>query len=389
MSLHVPRRLTLLLRIGLPLVAVSVVIVGAALWKDTPAVAVGNERLSTVIWMVPDPALSDGDLLYGDAAVYARISDAAGNSIVSPLGNGMRARIVPGGSLPMVAVQTIDGDWRFLRYEAETSKWLTACSPAPGSAVKDAIQADGRILFQQQEQRRTIAAVDAVTGQKADYLLPILTPDAKAGHPGDGVKMWITDEPSPGWVGAFVSAGDRVLAFSWTGQAAAVTDLMEGRTVLLEGYSFVGDAALGGDGYVYAVVARVWEPDFGLWVLRIDPATLSVLSSYATGFSGTFNKVVAVPTPTGAAVFVSVEPVGDELVADQHMWLVDSSAIRALQPLPRGTALWMGPAEGNAVLLYGGAAKNVVYRYDLTSQVLSEASELSAPPGAVVLAASD
>ena len=113
----------------------------------------------------------------------------------------------------------------------------TTAVPDPGVPLTS-LEIDGVRYFQAGD--TVVAVQDGAT--TATYRLPVLTPDNSAGDFPPGYKG-VYSGISAGTVSALVAAdsGD-VLAFTFTGRAAAVTDLITKETTPITGYSRLGSA---------------------------------------------------------------------------------------------------------------------------------------------------
>jgi hypothetical protein len=220
----------------------------------------------------------------------------------------------------------------------------------------------------------------------AIYKLPELTPDQTAGQFPPGYKGVYTGT-GVGAVSALVPTSDGdVLAFSYTGRAAAVTDLMTSKTVPLAGYSKLGAAARAPLGQLIVLAWSALDESRSIKVLSIDPHTLQPIATADTGITPAGHLRDCVLPGIGHDAVIAIAH-GDEAAGVAlDLWTVDGNSVLRGPALPIDSGLEIAPAGSASIYVYNGPAKNTVGKLDLsTGSLASDIPELRAPAGAYVV----
>ena len=216
--------------------------------------------------------------------------------------------------------------------------------------------------------------------------LPTLQPDPLAGGFPPGYKGVYTGV-SAGQVSALVPtpSGD-VLAFSSTGLASAVTNLMTGKTTAIPGYGSLGGATRTASGSYVALAWRAQQQSYPIQVLLLDGSTLSVASSTDTGVSPTGYLHDRVLGGASHDAVVSIAR-GDEIVGvGLTVLAVDRGKVSTAVNLPNGSGLDIAAGSSSSVFVFGGPAGNKVGQLDLVSGSFTpDVPELRAPAGSFVV----
>lgn len=155
------------------LIAVAFLVWGARMGR---AVESGADTLwppsagSIVVW-------SDGA-----GSLTATVTSAAGVATDSSLGAGSAARLVAGGSRPVVLVTGAEGGHRLLRYAPVTRTWATVAASLDPADLTTAVVARDLVYLPVGKGRHAVVmAVELNTGRTAARLrLPTLVPDPRA-----------------------------------------------------------------------------------------------------------------------------------------------------------------------------------------------------------------
>jgi hypothetical protein len=220
----------------------------------------------------------------------------------------------------------------------------------------------------------------------AIYKLPELTPDQTAGQFPPGYKGVYTGT-GVGEVSALVPTSDGdILAFSFTGRAAAVTDLMTSRTVPFAGYSKLGAAARAPSGQFIVLAWSALDESRSIKVLSIDPHSLQPVVTADTGITPAGHLRDRVLPGIGHDAVIGIAH-GDEAAGVAlDLWTVDGNSLLRRPALPKDSGLEIAPAGSTSVYVYNGPAKNTVGKLDLsTGSFTLDIPELRAPAGAYVV----
>lgn len=215
----------------------------------------------------------------------------------------------------------------------------------------------------------------------ATYPLPILQPDSSAGDFPPGYKGVYTGV-STGTVSALIptDTGD-VLAFTFTGRAAAVTDLKTKETTQISGYSRLGAGALDASGRIELVAWKAQDEKQNMRLLVLDPSSLAVTSTIDLGSTPAKHLRDMLLPGLGHDAVLAVAA-GDDAGVALTIWTVDGSKVRSMGGPPADTGLSIAPADASSVYVYDGPGKNKVGVFDLASQQFTpDVPSLRAPTG--------
>ena len=219
------------------------------------------------------------------------------------------------------------------------------------------------------------------------YALPVLKPDPTAGQLPAGYKGLFTGTGT-GQVSALVATpAGHVLAFSSTGLAAAVTDLMTQETVPLTGYGTVGSAVRTQSGGLVALAWRGYQSAYPMQVLTLDGASLRVGGASSTGVTPDSYLRDQLILGAGHDAVLSVARGDEKAGVSLSLWNVDGARLTAGPSLPINVGLEIAAAtSGGGLYVFGGPATNTVSRLDLASGALTrDVPELRAPAGTFVV----
>ncbi len=218
------------------------------------------------------------------------------------------------------------------------------------------------------------------------YPLPTLAVDPTAGQAPAGYKG-VYSGVGVGIVSALVpTTAGAVLAFSFTGRAAAVTNLMTGKTAPISGYSKLGPAARTASNKIMVLAWSALDETRAIQILVLDPDKLQITATIDTGLSAaSFLRAVVLPGLGHDAVVAVAK--GDEAAGvSLSVWTVDGAIIGRPAVLPVNCGLEVAPAGVSSVYVYNGPAKNTVGRLDLSSGSFApDLPQLRAPAGSYVV----
>lgn len=303
------------------------------------------------------------------------------------LGRGTDIQVTPGAAPG--AVGTVQ--WFSSRTGRET---LTAPGepaatlqehPMPHGEAADqslcALAFDGRYYRQRGND------VVAISGHRivARYRLPALRPEPWA------VRTTVArhERPGVGMVGALVPMpSGHVLAFSFVGVAAAVTDLMTGRSTAIPGSGDVESAVRTASGDLYVVVDR--STDRGIdgegWtspdVVRLDPTTFRVIARMPTGAPRhQLLRIAGLLPGVGHDAVLAVLATGGGIANPPlRVWTVDGNRLTAVRAIRRGLAL--APDDAHHVFVYSDKGVGVL---DIaTGAYRPNVRRLDPPPGSSI-----
>ena len=231
-------------------------------------------------------------------------------------------------------------------------------------------------------------SVVATSGTKITqtYALPTLNPDPTAGQFPAGYKGLYEGVSTGAVTGLVPTTAGHVLAFTSTGRAAAVTDLMTGKTVELSGFASLGSAARTLGGQLLVLAWRGNEPTFTMHVLTLD-ANFHVTATLDTRIRpDNYLRDQIVPGAGGADALVTVAR-GDETAGvTLSVFAVSGPHLAAMPALPLNVGLQIAPSVGTKVYVFGGPAKNTVSELDVASHALTrDVPPLRVPAGAFVV----
>lgn len=219
----------------------------------------------------------------------------------------------------------------------------------------------------------------------ATYPLPTLQPDPAVGGLPAGYKG-VFGGVSPGQVSALVPTADgHVLAFTSTGLASAVTDLMTSKTTLLSGYGTLGSAVQTPSGTIVVLAWRGYQPTYSLHLLSLDGTSLSIGASMDTGLLPAGYLRDRLVSVAGLDAVLSVAQGDDTAGVTLSVFTVDGAGLTSTAA-SQGVGLEIAPGPAGSVYLFGGPAANTVSQLDLATRVLSrDLPALRAPAGAYVV----
>lgn len=182
------------------------------------------------------------------------------------------------------------------------------------------------------------------------------------------------------------AAGD-VLAFSFTGLAAAVTDLMTGKTVEIPGFNRLGSAIRTASGSLLVVAWDAQDESKPIQVLSLDPTTYSPTSTINTGLAATNHlRDTLLPGLGGYDAVLAVSHGDTDTDIGIQVWSIAGKVLTAMPNLPTGSGLDIAPAGSNDVYVYGGPAENNVGLLDLTSGAFTTVvPAMQTPPGSYIV----
>lgn len=361
----------LLLVAGLTGCAIS----GAALQSagvGSPAATVAA-NLWTEFYVVPSAIRIQDGTLYSHRVGTSAASDAL-------VAVGTDAKFVPASSMGAVGhLQWFSSASQSVAFGPTTSGSVETVSNV-GSPMTSLNL--GALWYAQLD-----AAVMAFSGGqvRATYPLPTLQPDPAVGGFPVGYKG-VYGGVSAGQVSALVpTAAGHVLAFTSTGLASAVTDLMTGKTTPLNGYGTLGSAVQTPAGDIAVLAWRGYQSSYSLRVVLLDGTSLSIGASMDTGLAPAGYLRDRLLSVIGHDAVLSVAQ-GDETAGvTLSVFSVDGTGLTPAA-LPKGVGLEIAPGPAGSVYLFGGPAANTVNQLDLATGVLTrDLPALRAPTGAYVV----
>ncbi len=220
---------------------------------------------------------------------------------------------------------------------------------------------------------------------KSSYALPTLQPDPTAGGFPAGYKG-VFGGVSTGQVSALVQTADgHVLAFTSTGLASAVTDLMTGKTTLLTGYGTLGGAVLTPSGGIDVLAWRGYQPGYALHVVSLGGTSLSVVASMNTGVLPAGYLRDRLVSVSGYDAVLSVAAGDEASGVTLSVFGVEGTALTPVAS-SKGAGLEIASGPAGTVYTFGGPAGNTVSQLDLATGVLTrDLPSLRAPAGAYVV----
>lgn len=338
-----------------------------------PAIALPTGAHS-VIYAIPaaDPQ-ADGTLF-----LHVVGSDLA--SDVS-LGQGTDAIAIPAPGSPNAVAHM---QW----YNSETSKVSVERPEDASTAIADpgvpltSLEVDGVGYFQLGD--AVVAVKNGVT--TATYPLPVLQPDSTAGDFPAGYKG-VYSGVSTGSVSALVAseAGD-VLAFTFTGRAAAVTDLITRKTTQISGYSRLGSGVRDSSGNIEVLAWKAQDEGQTMKLLVLDAKSLAVQLTVDSGASPA-NHLRDYLLPGLGHDAVLAVAAGDESVGiSLSIWTIDGAKLSARPSPPLNSGLAIAPADATSIFVYDGPGQNRVGQLDLVSKAFTpDLASLRAPTGSYVV----
>ena len=318
-----------------------------------------------------------------DGTLFAhRLGDAAQSDLA--LAQATDVRLVPASSGAVAA---------HLQWYSSTATTMTMARPgaaAPLTASDTITDASTQtsldlngVRYVQVDSSVVALSNGAVVGR---YALPVLKPDPSAGQLPAGYKG-LFNGTGTGQVSAFVATpAGHVLAFTSTGLAAAITDLMSQQTVPLTGYGTVGSAVRTSSGRLVALAWRGYQSTYPMQVLTLDGASLKLGEASSTGLTPDSYLRDQMILGAGHDAVLSVARGDEKAGVTLSLWNVDGARVSAGPVLPTNVGLEIGPAADGGLYVFGGPAANTVSRLDPASGVLTrDIPELRAPAGTYVV----
>ncbi len=192
-----------------------------------------------------------------------------------------------------------------------------------------------------------------------------------------------------------IALGSRCLGFPGGGGfggvtcSAGIANIATHAARTIPGAGYLQGAVLGPDGDIYTVVWNPNQPERPIHVLRIDPRSLQVVSTFDTGVVPRQNLAADVVLDPNAGVLVYVvQTRSPQADTPQHsyLWRASRAGLQLLTPLPVNVGLFINDISGN-VLLYGGGARNEVSEYNTARHAFThDVPGLTTPAGTYVQA---
>jgi hypothetical protein len=347
-----------------------------------PAISRGGTTGGIEVYAVPaaNPRL-DGTLYLHSGGSSATTDQLLGQGI-----DAMSVPAVAPGGAAAASIQWYSSSTSttMLSRPGESSFGLTAANTAAGDSTVPLTSLEaGGIRYVQAD-----SSVIAVRAGKivATYPLPVLKPDDSAGKLPPYYKG-VYSGAAAGTVSALVpaSSGD-ILAFTFTGRAAAVTDLITNRTTPLAGYSRLGAAARTETGDIAVVAWKAQEESAHIKLITLDGTDFTVASVLDTGLAATNHLRDVVLPGLGHDAVVAIAH-GDETTGvDLKVWTVDGQTLTAEPALPNNIGLTIAPADATSIYVYGGPARNTVGQLDLSSGTFGrDVPALRTPVGSYIV----
>lgn len=301
-----------------------------------------------------------------DGTLYLHLAGTAA-SADQRLGRGTDARLDPAPTAGRHALMhwytSSTGRTTLGRPGQASAQISTAQGSADAGVPLTSLQVDGTQYLQRGDSVIAVAH-GTVT---ATYALPKLRPDPTAGAMPKGYKG-LYSGPQVGTVSALVPApsGD-VLAFTFTGLAAAVTDLMTGHTTAIPGYSRLGPAVRTASGNILILAWKAQDEAKPIQVLSLAAASYRVTAAISTGLPATHNLQETMLPGLGYDAVLAISRGASASSVRIGVWAISGHAIAAVPALPVGSGLAIAPAGTGKVYVYGGPAANKVGLVNLTT----------------------
>jgi hypothetical protein len=316
---------------------------------------------------------------HADGTLYLHLVGSDG-STDTKLGEGTDAIAIPA----VAPTASAHAQW----YVSASSQVVIQQPSAAATSLSDpavpltSLEASGFLYVQ---------AGDAVTAiesgsVKANYPLPTLAPDPSAGALRPYFKG-VYSGIGTGHVAALIPMDSgHVLAFTFTGRAAAVTDLMDGRTAPLAGFSRLGSAVRTVDGTILILAWNAQDESQDIRVVELDGTSLTVRSAIDSGVPAAGRlRDIALPGLGHDGVFAIAA--GDETSGVRlTLFAVDGPQLTTLPSPPVNSGLTIAADEGSIVYVYGGIAANKVGAFDLAAgKFVADLTDLRSPGGSFVI----
>lgn len=340
--------------------------------NSSPAATVRAEAGSEY-YVVPAPVRTQ------DGTLYSRQLGASNASDVL-IAVGTDATFVPASSGTAIG---------HLQWLSSATQTVAFGSPAAGSVetvgnmgIPLTSLIVGSLIYAQVDATVVAFSNGAV---ESTYPLPTLQPDPTVGGFPVGYKGAFGGLSS-GQVSALVPSADgHVLAFTSTGLASAVTDLMTGKTTLLGGYGTLGSAVRTPMGSIDVLAWRGYQSDYALHVVSLDGISLGVVASIETSvFPAGYLRDRLVSEGSYDAV-LSVAAGDETSGVTLSVFSVQGSSVTQVA-VSKGTGLEIAAGPAGTVYEFGGPATNTVNQLDLATGVLThDLPSLRAPAGAYIV----
>jgi hypothetical protein len=317
---------------------------------------------------------------HSDGTLYLHVVGADWATDVS-LGQGTDAVAIP-------AVGSPDAVAHMQWYISATSKVSLERPAESMTSVADpgvpftSLEMNGVRYFQVGDV--VVAVKDGAT--TATYPLPVLDPDSSAGDFPAGYKG-LYSGVSTGTVSALLAndSGD-VLAFTFTGRAAAVTDLMTQKVTPIAGYSRLGAGVRDAAGRIELLAWKAQDESQSMRILVLDPTSLAVQTTLDLGASPANHLRDTILPGVGHDAVLAVAT-GDETIGvSLSIWTIDGAQLSSQAAPPLNSGLSIAPADGSSVYVYDGPGANRVGQLDLASNTFKpDVANLRAPSGSYVV----
>jgi hypothetical protein len=293
---------------------------------------------------------------------------------------GLQASVVPSaGPVTDIAVSSYNGGDTIVYQVGSRAAEFKYKTPA--TTVLLATASD---LYVEDRNSGVIDEVNLRTSRVvAQYGVPSLPIRYPPGYTG-----LVTGNVAQGTIAALILDSGRLYALAFNTYSAAIVDLSTHTTRLLHGFGVLGGGVLAADGDIYVTASRVTSTT-PFSILRIDPSTLDVVSTFHTGVRtrNIDNIEMQALHSGGVAAFVAQEGhvVPPVLPINDYLWKISSTGLVS-HALPANLGLYMR-AFGDNVYIFGGAGTNKVSRLNLVSmKVTRDVTRLATPKGTYVFA---
>jgi hypothetical protein len=305
--------------------------------------------VTTEVYAVPAIVAHD------DGSIYTR---SVGDSTGAFLATGTDSRdfqpVTVGGASPSLIRWYSSMEAR--AYIAQVGNAGTAIGPQLPAA---AIEIAGTLYFQHGD--ALVGWADGVVASK--LTLPQIEPIATVppGYKG----MWFGR--GPGAVSGIVPsvAGD-IIAFSFTGAGANVSDVSAGTTASLAPYTSLGPAVRTAAGDYVVLAWNAFDNTEPITALVIDGDSLKIRSTSKTGVlpDEMLQATVLPSTEHDAVIAISR---GDTPAIHLEVWTLDENVLTPVPELPVNAGLQIAASDMDSVYVYNGPAENTVGVLDLGS----------------------
>ncbi len=185
-----------------------------------------------------------------------------------------------------------------------------------------------------------------------------------------------------GWA---IAPNGHVFAMGYDGYAAGAQDIMSGRSRRLPGYGVLQGAAVGSDGMLYTLAWKLISSTDTVHILRIDPATLRIVSDADTRLrlQRTDNAELLPTAHHGILALVARGDPGQPIQVS--VFEADTRGrIGAGPTLPPNIGLAGTVVPNDDLLVYGGPARNKISLVNLDTGRLQPVPRYDGPIGSYV-----